>query len=82
MAAVESSGKPGKRSRADKKTQAAQSAELDKLKAVVRRLPPNLPEEIFWQSVQPWATDETIFWRAFYPGKIRKKWVNFIQGTY
>ena len=24
----------------------------ERLKSVVRRLPPNLPEEIFWQSVQ------------------------------
>ena len=27
-----------------------------KLKVVVRRLPPNLPEDIFWKAVSPWAT--------------------------
>ncbi|TFY75793.1 hypothetical protein EWM64_g8219 [Hericium alpestre] len=45
----------------------------ERLKTVVRRLPPNLPEEIFWQSVQNWVTDETILWKAFFPGKQRKK---------
>ncbi|KAF9224944.1 hypothetical protein BS17DRAFT_795258 [Gyrodon lividus] len=45
----------------------------ERLKTVVRRLPPNLPEEIFWQSVQAWVTDETVTWRAFSPGKTRKR---------
>ncbi|KAI0032071.1 hypothetical protein K488DRAFT_32579, partial [Vararia minispora EC-137] len=45
----------------------------ERLKTVVRRLPPNLPEEIFWQSVQQWVSDETVTWRVFYPGKLRKK---------
>ncbi|KIK82630.1 hypothetical protein PAXRUDRAFT_153590 [Paxillus rubicundulus Ve08.2h10] len=45
----------------------------ERLKTVVRRLPPNLPEEIFWQSVQAWVSDETVTWRAFYPGKTRKR---------
>ena len=46
---------------------------VEKLKTVVRRLPPNLPEDVFWESVKPWATDETTAWRAYYKGKIRKK---------
>jgi len=45
----------------------------ERLKTVVRRLPPNLPEDIFWQSVQPWVTDETASWKVYYPGKLRKK---------
>jgi len=55
----------------------------ERLKTVVRRLPPNLPEEIFWQSVQPWVTEDTAVWKVFYPGKLRKKYahstVNCIQ---
>ena len=51
------------------------SGRTEKLKTVVRRLPPNLPEEVFWQSVQPWVTSETASWKAFYPGKLRKSWV-------
>ena len=44
----------------------------DKVKAVIRRLPPNLPEDVFWQSVQQWVTDDAVLWKAFYPGKVRK----------
>ena len=59
----------------ERKPRAAQKAQpsTDRLKTVVRRLPPNLPEEIFWQSVQPWVSDETITWKKFFPGKITKK---------
>ncbi|KAF8513571.1 Smg-4/UPF3 family-domain-containing protein [Hysterangium stoloniferum] len=50
-----------------------QSTAPIRLKTVVRRLPPNLPEAIFWQSVQPWVTEETVAWKVFYQGKLRKK---------
>ncbi|KAG9035305.1 hypothetical protein FRB95_011600 [Tulasnella sp. JGI-2019a] len=43
-----------------------------RLKVIVRGLPPNLPEAIFWQSVSTWVTDETTTWRSFCPGKLRK----------
>ncbi|KAG8886021.1 hypothetical protein FRB98_001497 [Tulasnella sp. 332] len=43
-----------------------------RLKVVVRSLPPNLPEAIFWQSVEPWVTEETTLWKSFCPGKFRK----------
>ena len=46
----------------------------ERLKTVVRRLPPNLPEEIFWQSVQSWVTEDTAVWKTYYPGKIRKRY--------
>ena len=45
----------------------------ERLKTVVRRLPPNLPEEIFWQSVQTWVTDDTVTWKSYHPGKLRTK---------
>lgn len=49
----------------------------DRLKTVVRRLPPNLPEEIFWQSVQPWVTDDSITWKVYHAGKLRKRCVYY-----
>ncbi|KAI0046770.1 hypothetical protein FA95DRAFT_1589352 [Auriscalpium vulgare] len=56
----------------DKKV-SSKSSGNERLKTVVRRLPPNLPEEIFWQSVQPWVTEDAVLWKAYYPGKLRKK---------
>ncbi|KAG8903812.1 hypothetical protein FRB99_002703 [Tulasnella sp. 403] len=43
-----------------------------KLKVVVRRLPPNLPEPVFWNSVLLWVNEETSTWKQFCPGKLRK----------
>lgn len=56
----------------------------ERLKTVVRRLPPNLPEDIFWQSVQPWVTEDTTVWKTYYAGKIRKRyaWVLFRQNGF
>ncbi|KAF9551714.1 hypothetical protein CPC08DRAFT_699055 [Agrocybe pediades] len=55
------------------KDRKAGSLPTERLKTVVRRLPPNLPEDIFWQTVQPWVTDDTATWKVYYPGKLRKK---------
>ncbi|KAL7284648.1 hypothetical protein ACG7TL_001945 [Trametes sanguinea] len=49
------------------------SQKTERLKTVVRRLPPNLPEDIFWQSVAKWVTDETVTWRVYYPGKFKTR---------
>jgi hypothetical protein len=54
----------------DKEGDTTKDEKLDRLKTVVRRLPPNLPEEVFWQSVQTWVTDEIVSWKVFYPGKV------------
>jgi regulator of nonsense transcripts 3 len=68
---------PKKRSkRSEKRATQAKSNPHERLKTIVRRLPPNLPEEIFWQSVQRWVSDETVLWKAFFPGKLRKKYVH------
>ncbi|THV05723.1 hypothetical protein K435DRAFT_849719 [Dendrothele bispora CBS 962.96] len=56
-----------------KEKQHQQQPHSERLKVIVRRLPPNLPEEIFWQSVQNWVTDETVTWKAFYQGKFRSR---------
>jgi len=43
------------------------------LKAVVCRLPPNHPEQIFWQSMQTWVTNEAVILKELYPSKVKKK---------
>jgi regulator of nonsense transcripts 3 len=42
-----------------------------KLKVVVRRLPPDLPEEIFLKTVQKWQN--SVEYMQFCPGKAAKK---------
>ena len=60
--------------RKKERAKAAQAAaEKQKLKIVVRRLPPNLPEAIFWESVQAWVSEETVSWRTYWPGKMRSR---------
>lgn len=69
---------PGKTKSPTKEHSKLQSVAPIRLKTVVRRLPPNLPEPVFWQSVQPWVTDETASWKIFYQGKLRKKYACFL----
>ncbi|KAI0080404.1 hypothetical protein K474DRAFT_1704712 [Panus rudis PR-1116 ss-1] len=64
--------KSGKEKEKERKQRAGTTSNK-RLKTVVRRLPPNLPEEIFWQSVQPWVTDDTVTWKVYYQGKFRKR---------
>jgi regulator of nonsense transcripts 3 len=54
----------------EKERDTSKEEKLERLKTVVRRLPPNLPEDVFWQSVQTWVTDETVSWKVFYAGKL------------
>lgn len=58
----------------EKKQRASnQKSQTERLKTVVRRLPPNLPEEIFWQSVQQWVSEDTVTWKEYYQGKFKKR---------
>ncbi|OBZ66965.1 Nonsense-mediated mRNA decay protein 3 [Grifola frondosa] len=67
-------GSPAKPKPKEKKARlSGPKAQSDRLKTVVRRLPPNLPEEVFWQSVQKWVTDDTATWKAYCQGKFRKR---------
>lgn len=69
--------KPRKERERDKKERLSQPpVSTERLKTVVRRLPPNLPEDVFWQSVQSWVSDETVTWKLFYPGKLRKRYIS------
>ncbi|KAK4053814.1 hypothetical protein OIV83_001470 [Microbotryomycetes sp. JL201] len=61
-----------------------QAQQQQRLKVIVRRLPADLPEAVFWQSVAPWVTRdttpqqqvaqsaETVVWSLYKPGKVRK----------
>ena len=70
-----SKGKDSKEQREPKKRERSslKAQSTERLKTVVRRLPPNLPEEVFWQSVQKWVSDETTTWREYWQGKFRKR---------
>ncbi|KAG6908859.1 hypothetical protein DXG01_003025 [Tephrocybe rancida] len=59
----------------DKKRETSDKAHpgSERLKSVVRRLPPNLPEDVFWGSVAPWVTDDVVAWKTYYPGKLKKR---------
>jgi len=40
-------------------------------KVIVRRLPPNLPEDVFYDSISEWL--ESITWKSYFPGKLSKR---------
>lgn len=70
------SSSPNSKARArekEKRQKGDPKSQTERLKTVVRRLPPNLPENIFWQSVQQWVTGDTVQWKAFYQGKFRTR---------
>ena len=82
MSTAETSRPPkfkGKDKEKEKKSKSSgsgsQKSQTERLKTVVRRLPPNLPEDVFWQSVGKWASEETVSWRAYYPGKFKTRYV-------
>ncbi|EUC62084.1 Smg-4/UPF3 family protein [Rhizoctonia solani AG-3 Rhs1AP] len=64
---------PSKSKTKSSRTKQSASGNTPRLKVVVRRLPPNLPETIFWQSVAQWVTDESSSWKLYVPGKLRTK---------
>lgn len=42
---------------------AGQTPGSDRNKVVVRRCPPELPEQVFWQTVEPWIKDDAADWK-------------------
>ena len=69
MATTAETSNPTKKSKKGGKGPGPNSAV--RLKTVVRKLPPNLPEDIFWQSVAPWVDDDTCAWKTFDAGKLK-----------
>lgn len=51
-----------------------------RLKTVIRKLPPNLPEEVFWQSVALWVNENTCTWKTFHKGKLKGSYVDRARG--
>lgn len=73
MSAVTDSPKKSK-PKPSKEKKAQGKPQNERLKIVVRRLPPNLPEDIFWQTVSEWVSEETVSWKSFHAGKVKKRW--------
>ena len=67
--------KPKERDRKEK----TQPSPGERLKIVVRRLPSNLPEDIFWHSVSNWVTNDSVSWKAYYPGKPKKRYAPMVR---
>lgn len=42
-----------------------------RIKAVVRKLPPNLPEDLFWRSCELWVNDNTVKEKWFRKGDMK-----------
>jgi hypothetical protein len=65
---------------------ASTSTAAPRLKLVVRRLPPTLPEDVFWKSVTPWLGDvadeasSKISWKRYVKGRPVDEYVNPNKG--
>ncbi|KAG0172194.1 hypothetical protein DFQ28_007475 [Apophysomyces sp. BC1034] len=64
--------KKKKKDRAKKKAKQASRKTTLKTKVVVRRLPPNLPEDVFMNTVKQWTSDESVDFAYYVPGKLAK----------
>ncbi|KAL0093901.1 Smg-4/UPF3 family-domain-containing protein [Phycomyces blakesleeanus] len=64
--------KKKKREKAKKKAKRASRKNVLKTKVIVRRLPPNLPEEIFMNTVKPWTSEENVDYKYYVLGKLSK----------
>ncbi|KAF7722069.1 hypothetical protein EC973_003717 [Apophysomyces ossiformis] len=64
--------KKKKKDRAKKKAKQASRKSALKTKVVVRRLPPNLPEDVFMNTVKQWTSDELVDFAYYVPGKLAK----------
>jgi len=73
MSAAATDSPKKSKSKLSKEKKSQVRSQNERLKIVIRRLPPNLPEEIFWQSVSEWVSDETVSWKSFHAGKVKKR---------
>ncbi|KAI8334883.1 Smg-4/UPF3 family-domain-containing protein [Blakeslea trispora] len=64
--------KPEKKKKTKKKPKRRTRKLAPKTKVVVRRLPPNLPEDIFMNSVKPWTAEDILNYSLYVPGKLSK----------
>lgn len=68
-------GKTTTKKRSKKKSKRHQRKPTLKTKVIVRRLPPNLPEEIFFNSVKPWVSEDNVDYSLYVPGKLSKRYI-------
>ncbi|KAI8074721.1 Smg-4/UPF3 family-domain-containing protein [Gongronella butleri] len=61
--------KKKKRERRRKKAKSS-AKEAIKTKVIVRRLPPNLPEDVFMNAVSRWTGDDIVDYKVYIPGKV------------
>lgn len=54
------------------------STAAPRLKLVIRRLPPTIPEDIFWKSISPWIDDGKSTWKKWYQGKKFDEYASFL----
>ena len=55
------------------KSKRGRGKNVTKTKVVVRRLPPLIPENLFFESVKQWVNEETCTWSRFHQGRISKR---------
>ncbi|CAG8573237.1 12351_t:CDS:2 [Funneliformis caledonium] len=60
------------KSKKSKSKRTGHSKNATKTKVVVRRLPPLILEQVFFESVEQWVNKETCTWSRFHQGRISK----------
>jgi len=65
-----------KQSKKNTRKQENQKKLKTRTKVIVRRLPPNLPEDIFYDSISEYL--DNITWKSYFPGKLSKRLIYII----
>lgn len=73
--AAAAKAKKKKKDKAKKKAKRQRKNAL-KTKIVVRRLPANLPEEVFMNAVKRWTGDDVVDYKFYVPGKVTQRYVS------
>jgi hypothetical protein len=60
------------------KSKRGRNKNVTKTKVVVRRLPPLIPENLFFETVKQWVNEETCTWSRFHQGRISKRQAYFV----
>lgn len=71
--AAAAKAKKKKKDKAKKKAKRQRKNAL-KTKIVVRRLPANLPEEVFMNAVKRWTGDDVVDYKFYVPGKVTQRY--------
>lgn len=74
--AAAAKAKKKQKEKAKKKAKKASRKNAPKTKVVVRRLPPNLPEDVFMNAVKRWTSDEVVDYKFYVPGKLSQRYLS------